>query len=329
MLKPLPYRDPAGLIRIYETFVSSAGAGTGTVSGANLRDWREQNRSFETLGAYAFQSANLQDVSEPERLSVVTITSGLLLSLGAKPLMGRTLGASDDRADAPEVAVLSSGLWRRRFGADPNTIGKNITLDGLPVTIVGVMPPAFEFPPGAFLVELWRPFRLTPGQWANRGTHQYSALGRLKPGVTIEMATSDLKQIAARLAELYPSNQRGRSVLLRPLHEDVSGNVRPALLTLMGAVGFVLLIACANVANLMLARAAGRAREVAVRIALGASRGRLIRQLVVESVLLSLTGGAAGVLLAFNGLPLLVKMGANQIPRAAQVGIDPLGLVRK
>jgi putative ABC transport system permease protein len=319
LLRPLPYRQPQQLVRIFETFLPS---GWGTVSLPNYQDWRQQNHVFEHLEAFSPGSMNLQGDANPERIPSVAATAGLFEMLGAQPMLGRTFLSDEDQPGKPDVAVISERLWKRRFAGDPNLLGSNIYLDGKPTTVVGIMPASFEFPPGNPERTLWIPMQLAGAPSLNRSSHWMNVVGRLKPGHTLDSAVADMKPIAARIAEQFPGEQKGRSIMIRSLQEVLVGNIRPALLVLMGSVGFVLLIACANVANLLLARAASRKREVAVRAALGASRGRLIRQFLTESILLALAGGAVGAFLADLGVQALVVLASRQIPRATEVHVD-------
>jgi predicted permease len=319
LLKPLPYAESGRLIRIFETFVPR---GYGSVSVPNFIDWRSQNHTFDHLEAFSVGSLNLQSNGEPERIPSVLATAGIFEMLGAKPMLGRTFAADEDQPGKSNVVVISERLWRRRFAADPNLLGSQITLDGQAATVIGIMPASFEFPPGAVTRTVWMPLQFTPEQLGRRGAHWLAVAGRIKQGITLEAADSEMKQIAARIATQFPGEQKGRSVQLRSLQEVLVGNLRPVLLVLMGAVGFVLLIACANVANLLLARAASRTREVAVRAALGASRPRLIRQFLTESLLLAFAGGAVGAIIGSFGVRALLVLAADQIPLAGDISLD-------
>ena len=307
MLRPLPYADPDRLVVVWETNPNLSSTFLRThneASPANFRDWREQNTVFESIGAYRWNTFNLTGTDSPEQLLGNRATASLFRTLGVKPLVGRTFTEEEDAAGAARTVVLSYGLWQRRFGGDPAVVGKQITLDAESHTVVGVMPQAFEFPNAS--VELWTPLALDARGAARRGAHYLYTRARLKPGVTIRQAQAEMNNIAAGLRRQYPDTNADRDVRIVPAHEDAVEFARGGLLVLLGAVGFVLLIACANVANLSLARATARHKELSIRAALGASRLRMIRQMLTESVLLSLAGGVFGVLLAMWGLDLLL-----------------------
>jgi putative ABC transport system permease protein len=318
LLKPLPYTHPERMLEIFETFLPD---GYGSVSTPNFLDWRKQNHVFDHLEACTFSSLNLQSNGEPERIPSVLATAGIFDMLGVKPIQGRTFLPDEDQPGKPHVAVMSERLWRGRFGADPNLLGSQITIDGQATTVVGIMPASFQFPAVSYNRPLWMPLQFTEDQLKNRGTHWMAVVGRLKPGIKMQTAEAEMKQIAAGIARQFPE-QKGRSVQMEPTQEAVGRNFRRVFAILMGAVGFVLLIACANVANLLLARAASRTREVAVRAALGASRARLIRQFLTESIVLALAGGVAGAFLANAGIDALAVFAAEQIPLANKIHLD-------
>ena len=319
VLRPLPYHEPHRLVYLWETW---SDGGTGPLSYPNVVDWREQNRVFEHLVAYEQTSANLQDADAPLRVRSVNAEADLFVMLGVEPLMGRTFLPGEDQPGQPAVVVLSEALWERRFGANPSLLGRTVLLNGQSHTVIGIMPADFRFPAGSARSDLWLPLRLPPNQVHNRASHFLGVVARLAPGVDLDTAQSQMSDIAHRLAQQYPEEQGGGGAWVRPLHEEVVGRIRPVLFVLFGAVGFVLLIACANLGNMLLARAADRSHEVAVRSALGAGRGRLIRQFLVEAVLLSGAGGLVGVLLAHWGVDVLLALGGPQIPRSPEIRID-------
>jgi len=317
LLRPLPFKEPDRLIRIWETFYPS---GWGSVSVPNLKDWREQNDVFTGIAAFQTSSFVLQNGDYPERIAAASVSADFFDVLGVPPQSGRFFVEGEDQPGRQQVVVLSDQLWKRSFGADPNVIGQSLSLSAEKYTVVGIMPPGFRYP--SRLTELWVPLVPPASQAANRGNHWLQVLGRLKPGLTIDQAREQMTTIASRLEQQYPDAQARRSVRLLPLQEETVRNVRPALLLMLGAVAFVLLIACTNVANLLLARATGRGREIAIRSALGAARGTLIRQFLTESVLLSALGGIVGLVLAKWGLDVLVALAANSLPRANEVALD-------
>jgi putative ABC transport system permease protein len=317
LLRPLAFRDPSTVVIVAE----KSKYPTITTSYENYQDWRDQSHSFESLEATRATTITLTGSGDPERLNARMATAGLFKLLGVDPSLGRTFRADEDRAGGAPVVLLSYGLWQRHFGGAQDVLGKSITLDSQPYTIVGVFPSGFEVlqPADVFL-----PF--TP--WAktlpdDRNWHPgIIAIGRVKPGVTREQARTEMVGITKRLEQQYPIYNTGTSADVVPLQEQLVQNVRPALVLLLGAVSFVLLIACANVANLLLARATSRGREVAIRTSMGASRGRIIRQMLTESVLLSLGGGILGLLLAWASLGPLLKISAGTVPQVFTVGLD-------
>ena len=319
LLRPLPYRDPGRLVMIWMDN-KRMNVDQDIHSYANYADYRGQNQVFESIAAYSGISVNLVETGEPERILGAAATASLFDVLGVDPQMGRVFTTDEEQIGQDKVVVLGYGLWQRRFGRDPNIVGQQILVSDVSRTVIGIMPPSFKYPHKD--AEIWVPLALDENRKQSRGSFGYYAIGRLKPGVSIEQARAEMGSIASNLERQYPDMLEGYGVNLVPLHQQVTGKVRPALLVLLGTVAFVLLIACANVANLLLARAAGREREIAIRTALGASRIRLIRQLLTESALMGLAGGAVGLLIAKWGLSALIALSPEDIPRLDQIGID-------
>ncbi|HKV39218.1 MAG TPA: ABC transporter permease, partial [Blastocatellia bacterium] len=319
LLRPLSYSNADRLVMIWMDN-RRLGVDQDWHSYPAYVDYRDQNHTFQQVAAFNDnRSFNLTGSGDPERILGVWSTSNLFQVLGVQPLIGRTFTPEEEEQGKDRVVIISYGLWQRRFGADRTILGRQINMSGSGRTVIGVMPPGFSFPGKDS--EMWAPLAPNPGAKTNRTAFGLKAIGRLRPGVRIEQARSDLETIAKRIEQQYPF-LAGYGVNLVSLHDQVAGKIRPALLILLAAVGFVLLIACANVANLLLARSAAREREIAIRTALGAARWRLIRQLLTESLLLSLVGGAAGVALAVWGLNLLVAISPADTPRLDQVRVD-------
>jgi putative ABC transport system permease protein len=318
LLRPLPFPDDDRLVWVWGR---SPLREYSNLSFPDFVDFREQVGAFERLSAVtAFTPlVNLTAGDRPEQVQGTLVAADFFETLGVRPALGRGLGPGDERVALPAAAVLSHDLWRRRFGADPAVVGRSVGLDGRSVTVVGVMPPGFRFPSGA---EIWLPAPALAAGMQVRRAHFMGGIGRLRPGVSLQETQAEAAAVAARLAALHPDSNTGWSVRLAPLRESIVGDTRPALLLLMAAVGFVLLIACANVANLLLARGAARARELSIRAALGAGRGRLLGQSLLESGLLALGGGALGVLLAAWGVDALRSLAPADLPRIEEVTLD-------
>jgi putative ABC transport system permease protein len=334
LLREAPYREPRRLVMVWSDrpqFQARTGMTEFPVSAADFTDWRDQNQGFEQIAAFHSQALNLTGFGEPEVLGAVRASVNLFALLGVEPRRGRVFLPEEDQAGANRVVILSDGLWQRRFGSDPKVIGQTISLNNEPYTVVGVMPPDFQFPRKADLpagfgfpseVHLYAPLALTPEQRNNRGRHYLAVIARLKPQTSFDQAQAEMVGIAGRLERQYPDLNRNKSVRLVGFHQQVVGKARFGLLTLLGAVGFVLLIACANVANLLLARGAARQKEIAIRTALGAGRWRVIRQLLTESLLLAASAGALAMLLAVWGVDLLRMILPDNLPRADEIGVD-------
>ena len=313
LLRPLPYKDDSRLVVILHN-------GSNPVAPANFEDWRSQNHVFESMGAAQFWTPNLTDPSNPEKLWGLQITADILPMLKVEPLLGRVFLPEEQEAGKEDEVVLSYSLWQSHFAGDPHVIGRSLPLSGRNYTVVGVMPREFRFAPfWATKAELWAPLALGK-RVADREGNSLRVFARLKPGVTLEKAQAEMAAIAARLEQQYPGTNRDVDVI--SLREKVVGNIRPTLLVLLGAAGFVLLIACANVGHMMMARVAARQREVAVRSALGAQRWDVVRQLLIESLALSMSGGALGVLFAMWGVRVLPVLGAGGIPRVDTISVD-------
>ena len=317
LLRPLPYADADRIVRIDET----EGSGGMGVSPPNLLDFQQQNHSFENIAGYSGGSFILTNAGEPLRVQSVNVSHNLLSVLGINPLLGRGFSEYDERPGQDQVALLSYGLWQRHFGGDRSLVGRQITLDNKSYSVVGVMPPDFEFPIQPDRVEVWVPLALPEAMGQLRGAHYLDVVGRIKPGVSLAQAHADLEIIAQRLAQQFPKFVPGKTTVV-PLKRDLVGQAQAYLLILAGAVLLVFLIATANVTSLLLARAAERQKEIALRTALGASRFRLLRQLLTESLILSLLGGAGGVLLAAWGTDFLVAIAPGDLPRLQTAHVD-------
>src|SRR5262249_41128068 len=322
LIRPLRFRDPQSLVIAWATN-RQKGFLENTVSPADFIEWRDQNRVFDKIAAFVATNYNLTGVDEPEQLHSALVSANLFDLLGVAPALGRSFLLEEEKR-GDRVVILSHSLWRRRYGSDPGVVGKSLTLSGASVTVIGVAPPDFEFPPpgpgfSSNRPDLWLPL---PVEALNSRTNFLTVIARLKPQITLAQAQTEMTTIANRIEQRRPETNTGWDIALVPLHQQVVGKIRRALLVLLGAVGCVLLIACANVANLLLARAAGRRREIEGATALGASRARLVRQLLTESLLLSLMGGALGVTLAYWSVRLLASLGLTDVPRLSQARVD-------
>src|SRR6266446_9899367 len=317
LLRPLPFRDPDKLVQVWEADVKR-GQETGTVAYPNFADWRDQNDVFEQVVAYSDRTFDLTGTAEPERIQGAIVSPAFFPMLRIKPMLGRVLLPEEDQPNKVFSVVMSERLWQRRFDSDPQIIGQAIDLNSESFTVVGVIAQVTDLSGMPDDTELWIPISHSRG-FDNRRGHYLSVMARLKPGVTREQAQANMDTIAAALAAQYSDSNTDHGVRLVPMQEQIVGDFRLALLVLLGAVVFVLLIASANVANMLLARAASRQKEIAIRTALGAGRFRLIRQLLTESLLLSALGGAVGLLLALWGVHLLVAFGSLNLRRAKDV----------
>jgi putative ABC transport system permease protein len=331
LLRPLAYHEPERLTRVYTEFPKFPNGGLRRfwTSGPEFIEMRRDLKSWRTLDVWQTGGVNIAGGSEPVRATGSFVSGTLLRTLGVQPRLGRLLTPEDDQPGAPRTAVISAGLWSRVFGSDPNVLRRDVWLDGQKTSIVGVMPDGFQFPPGETEPpELWTPTQINPASPGGRGGHRWYLLGRLNDGVTLQQARSEAAQYVNALGGKATPNgnhsfhPEGHPLVMFSLQEEVTGAIRPALWALFAAVGFVLLIACGNVANLLLARAEVRQREIAVRRAMGASAAGLIRQFMIEGTLLSLSGAAVGLAFAWSALRLILSAAAGSLPRAAEIGLD-------
>jgi putative ABC transport system permease protein len=330
LLAPLPYPGSDRLAMVWERvrlpFYQSE---RNDPAPGNFADWKKENTAFDDMAAIEDKSFNLTGTGESMRVEGEAVSASLFSLLRVNAALGRVFTSDEDISGGPRVAVMGYGLWLSRFGADPQILQKSILLDGVSYKVIGVMPRSFRFPdPANFHLsapedQLWIPVAFSPTELANHGSHYLQgALARLRPGITFAQAQAQMDAIAQHLTRQYPQSNTGVGVNVVPLGEQLTGNVRPALLILLGAVGFILLMVCANVGNLLLARASARSREMAVRVALGASRVRILRQLLTESVLLALLGGGLGLLLSFWGVSALQKLSPPGLPRLAEISVN-------
>jgi predicted permease len=320
LLRPLPFPQPDRLALVWED-TAIFGLKDSPVSLANYVDWRARNRSFQSMGTLEENAYRLTGAGEPMIIRGAVVSASLFPTLGVQPVLGRAFREDEDRPGAAKTAVISNGLWRRAFGADPAIVGKTVMLDHAAYSIAGVMPASYRFP--STETEAWVPLgaRYPASEFANRGRHNFMVVGRLAPGVTLRQANADLGAIAKQLEQEFPRTNRNLGAFVAPMRDHFVGDARTILAALAGAVGFVLLIACVNVANLLLARAAGRTREIAIRAAVGAGRRQLVRQLLTENLLLASAGGVCGLALAWWGSVFLKTL----VPKAA-AGLTSLTL---
>jgi len=326
LLRPLPYREPGKLVRVYTEF-PTMNLRKFWMSPPEFLDIQREANAWESIGAWTTGGRNIATTDEPIRVNAALITRGLIEALGVQPARGRNFTPEEDVNGGPRTALISDGLWRRAFGRQEDIIGKEIQINSQTTTVIGVMPPGYVFPPGSNdPAEVWLPLQFDPSNPGGRGSHFLYIIGRLKPDYRVEQARSEMESLMAgwkgeNRAQHLPDPER-HPILMVPLHEDVVGAARPAVLMLLGAVGFVLLIACVNVANLLLARAEARRREFSIRLALGAGRKRLLRQFLAEGMILVVLGATAGIILAKLGLKLVLAAAPDSIPRTAEIGID-------
>lgn len=324
LLRPLPYTQPDRLVRLY---YNSDTQPKFPLNPNDILDFRARNRTFESVAAMTRHDMQFSGAGEPVLLRAFAISAGYFRTLGLDPARGREFTTDDELAERGRLAILSDRLWRDRFASDPNIIGRTVTLDQQPFTVVGVMPPGAQHRGNNFhavadgeTVDLWCPYSFTDNR-NDRGSHFMDGIGRLKPGVSLEQASDDLRAVLSQIKLEHPG-EKGWRVYLVPLYQETVGRTRRMLLVLLGAVGLLLLIACVNAANLLLARGSARVREIAVRSALGAARGRIVRQLLTESLVIALAGGAVGTLLALGGVRVLVARLPEGFPRAAEIHLD-------
>jgi predicted permease len=321
LLRPLPFDDPSRLMQVWHVppAKSFPGMTMFAVSPANYLDWHSQSSSFEQMAAYGFRSFTMGGTERPEAVQAGAIASDFFPLLRVKPLLGRTFTPDEDQPGQGHVVVLGYNFWRDHFASDRNIVGRSVVIDGENYSVVGVMPETFRFPSWA---KVWVPLAWNNETRAVRGNHNYGVIARLKKNVDMRQAQAELSAISTRLEQLYPEDDKGWGAIIQPFREQLVGDVRPALLVLLGAVAFVLLIACANVANLVLAKTLARRKEIAIRTALGATRFVVLQQILAETVLLSVAGGALGLILARFGMTLIVKVLGDRIPPFMQITLD-------
>jgi predicted permease len=326
LLRPLGFRDADRLVRVWHVppAKSFPGMTTFSVSAANYLDWEKQNHVFDGMAIYTYHGFTITGGDKPEQVDASAVSAGFFSTLGTQPILGRVLSPDEDQPGRSHSVVLSYRLWRERFGANPDLVGHNINLDGEAYLVAGVMPANFRFPDFA---QMWTPMAWTDQERAVRGEHHYGVIARLKAGVELKQAQAEMNTISGRLQQLYPEDDKGWGAIVVPLHDDLVADVRPALLVLLGAVAFVLLIACVNVANLALAKTFSRQKEIAIRTALGASSVRVLRQILTETMLLAFMGGALGLAYAPFAVRMIVAFLADKFPRSIDVRLDSQVLV--
>jgi putative ABC transport system permease protein len=320
LLRPLPFKEPARLVRVWHVPppASFPGMTTFAVSAANFTDWENQNHVFDGMAIYTYHGFATTG-AKPEQVAAGAVSAGFFSTLGVPPMLGRVLSPDEDQVGHSHVVVLSYRFWQEHFGSNPDIVGHDINLDGEAYLVAGVMPASFRFPDFA---QMWTPMAWTDQERAVRGEHHYAVIARLKSGVEIKQAQAEMNTISERLQQLYPADDKGWGATVLPLHDDLVSDVRPALLVLWGAVAFVLVIACANVANLVLVKTFSRQKEIAIRTALGASWPRVLRQLLSETVLLAFAGGALGLACAHFGVLLIVAFLADKLPSSTEIALD-------
>lgn len=321
LLEPLPFSQPDRLVRLWHLPPQSSFPGVTkfALSAANFLDWQKQNTVFEGMTLYTFAGYDITGQGKPQSIRAGKVTANFFSVLGVQPIHGRVFTAEEDQPGKDHELILTYKLWQSRFASDPNVVGKTVTLDGTPYVVVGVMGPKMVLPSFA---QAWVPMGMTAAEAAVRGEHHFLAIARLKPGVTVAQAQAEMNTISQRLAQAYPADDKGWGASVALLRDDMVGDVRPALLMMLGAVAFVLLIACANVANLLFARTYARKKEIAIRSALGATRTGVILPQLLESVMIALAGGALGLITAHFGIELLLKFFADKLPRMGAIGLN-------